>query len=115
MHCVLDVGAHLLQIRQNVGRRRVECVLCASLCMCNNMVPIGPACELNAKRLMQCVPRAHAQPLIRNFAGSRRRKEAEEGQGEVEGGPGGPPGEEAEEEEAAAGPSFCLLCRLRTC
>ena len=49
------------------------------------------------------------------FRRQPQEEEAEEGQGEVEGGPGGPLGEEAEEEEAAAGPSFCLLCRLRTC
>ena len=88
VHSVLDVGAHLLQSRQNVGRWPVECVLCASVCMCNNMVPTGPACELNAKSLMQCVPRAHAQPLIRNFAGSRRRRRRWRGRGRWGGGRG---------------------------
>jgi hypothetical protein len=45
VHSVLDVGAHLLQSRQNVGRWPVECVLCASVCMCNNMVPTGMRIE----------------------------------------------------------------------
>ena len=87
VHSVLDVGAHLLQSRQNVGRWPVECVLCASVCMCNNMVPTGMRIE--CKKLDAMCAACACPTSYSEFRRQPQEEEAMEGQGEVEGGPWG--------------------------